>query len=86
MINLNNRNYQLFEQYNKLKIITGDSFQELGIENVVKKAIYIANDPREIWDTFNNDTPGFFTKCIMQDYNIDTNFTAKILREYKKEI
>ena len=26
MTNLNNRNYQLFEQYNKLKIITGDSF------------------------------------------------------------
>ena len=56
------------------------------MQNIVKEAIYIASDPREIWDEFNADTPGFFTKCIMQDYRIDTEFTAKILKDYKYEI
>jgi uncharacterized protein YlzI (FlbEa/FlbD family) len=64
MAKLNARNYELFEQFNKLKILTGESFQELNIETLLKKAIFISTDAREIWDILNKESPGFFTSCI----------------------
>ena len=67
-------------------MLTGDTFKELGLENIVKKAVFISNNEREIWNLFNKETPGFFTKCIMSDYRIDTDFTGKLMKDYKYEI
>lgn len=86
LLNLNNRNRQLLEDFTKLKIMTGDEFSDLDIKNQVSKTLILTTNAALIWNEFNAQQPGFFVECIKNDYGIGNNFAAKVVADFNDQI
>jgi hypothetical protein len=86
MLVLNTRNNELRKEYNKLKILTGDAYQELNPYNLVKKLMLVTRNPEVLWDLFNNEKHGFFSECIIRDYHIKDNFAENVVNDYRWEL
>ena len=53
LLNLNNRNRQLLEDFTKLKIMCGDEFSDMDIKSQVSKTLILTTDASLIWNEFN---------------------------------